>query len=127
MQVSALIYTRRREDKHVYKSFTLEEGDQAKFDVILAKFDGHFVPKWNTIHERARFYQRNQKQGESVESFILSLYELAEHCDFGTIRDQQVRDRIVIGISDKTVSQKLQLKSSLPLETAIQIARQLTC
>ena len=36
VQVSALIYTMRREDEHVYKSFTLEEGDQAKFDVILA-------------------------------------------------------------------------------------------
>ncbi|XP_074611079.1 uncharacterized protein LOC141865664 [Acropora palmata] len=113
-----------REAEHVYKSFTLEEGDEEKFDVILAKFDGHFVPKRNTIHERARFYQRNQKQGESVESFVRSLYELAEHCDFGTIRDQQIRDRIVIGISDKTVSQKLQLKSDLTLETAIQIARQ---
>ena len=34
------------------------------------------------------------------------------------------QDRIVIGISDKTVSQKLQLKSNLTLETAIQVARQ---
>ena len=59
-----------------------------------------------------------------MESFVRSLYELVEHCDFRTIRDQQIRDRIVIGISDKTVSQKLQLKSNLTLETAIQIARQ---
>ena len=31
----------------MYKSFTLTEGDDAKFDVILAKFDEHFVPKRN--------------------------------------------------------------------------------
>ena len=58
MQVSALVYTMGREAEHVYKSFTLADGDDAKFDVMLAKFDEHFVPKRNVIHERARFHQR---------------------------------------------------------------------
>ena len=113
-----------RKAEHVYKSFTLAEGDEKKFDVILATFDEHFVPKWNVIHERARFHRRNQRQGETVESFVRSLYEIAEHCDSTTSRDQQIRDRIVIGILDKNVSQKLQLKADLTLEAAIQIARQ---
>ena len=124
MQVSALIYTMGREAEHVYKSFTLADGDDAKFDVILAKFDEHFVPKRNIIHEWARFHQRIQKQGETVESFVQSLDELAEHCDFGDSCDQQIRDRIVTGILDKGVWQKLQLKSDLTLEIAIQIAFQ---
>ena len=37
-----------REAEHVYKSFTLADGDDANFDVILAKFDEHFVPKYGT-------------------------------------------------------------------------------
>lgn len=59
---------------------------------------------------------------KSKESLLNRFYGLAEH--FGTIRDQQIGDRIVIRILDKTVYQKLQLKSYLTLETAIQITRQ---
>ena len=124
MQVSALIYTMGRETEHVLKSITLAEGDDSKIGVILAKVDEHFVLKRNIIHERARFHQRNQNQGETVESFVRGLYELAEHCDSGTGRGQHIRDRIVIGILNKNLSQKLQLKLHLTLETAIQIAHQ---
>ena len=71
------------------------------------------------------FNESNQKQGESLQSFLQNLHDLAEHCDFGTIRDQQIRDRVVIEISEKTLSQKLQLKSDLTLEATIEIARHL--
>jgi len=59
-----------------------------------------------------------------VEAFIRNLYELAEHCEFGTQRDEQIRDRIVIGILDKSLSKKRQMKSDLNLDTAIHMARQ---
>ena len=82
------------------------------------------MPKRNIIHERACFHRRVQKDGETVEAFIRNLYELAQHCEFVLQRDEQIRDRIVIGILDKSLSQKLQMKSDLNLDTAIQMARQ---
>ena len=64
-----------------------------------------------------------QGAGESSEAFIRALYELAEHCD-SPDKNYQIRDQIVIGLKDKDVSEKLQLKSTLTLKQAIQYARQ---
>ena len=49
---------------------------------------------------------------------------MAEHCNFEASRDEQIRDRIVIGILEKDLSQKLQLKSTLTLDQAIEMAHQ---
>ncbi|XP_030213431.1 uncharacterized protein LOC115544562 [Gadus morhua] len=74
----------------------------------------------------ACFHRRSQLQGESVEAFVRHLYELAEYCDFGIAKDEHIRDRIVVGILDSELSQKLQLESDLTLEKAISMTRQST-
>ena len=40
---------------------------------------------------------------------------MAERCDFGATKDDAIRDRLVVGISDKELSQRLQLKADLKL------------
>ena len=84
------------------------------YEKMMEKYDEYFVPKKNVIHERARFRERKQASGESSEAFIRALYELAEHCDFPDKNDE-IRDQIVIGLKDKDVSEKLQLRSTLTL------------
>lgn len=124
VQVNALIYSMGVEAEHIFRSFTFANaGDENKYTIVMAKFDEHFIPKRNVIYERAKFHSRVQLPGESVEAFVRQLYELAENCDFGVQKDEQMRDRLVIGIRDKQVSQKLQMKSDLTLRTAIEMAR----
>ena len=112
-----------KEAEPIFKAFTFPEGDEKKYGKIIEKFDEHFAPKRNTNHERACFHRCSEKEGETVKAFIRNLSDLAEHCEFGTHREEQIRDRIVIGILDKSLSQKLQMKSDLTLDTAIQMAR----
>ena len=43
---------------------------------------------------------------------------LAEHCEYGDLHDQMIRDRIVVGLKDGNVSQRLQLDADLTLKKA---------
>ena len=78
----------------------------------------------NTIFERARFNGRNQQEGESVEQYLLELYRLAGNCEYGELKDEMIRDRIVVGIRDAQLSQRLQLDPKLTLEKAKTMVRQ---
>ena len=52
---------------------------------------------------------RKQEDSETVDEFITDLYRLAENCEYGNLHDELVRDRIVVGIRDRKLSEKLQL------------------
>ena len=67
---------------------------------------------------------RRQEEGEPVDAFITALYSLAKHCGYGNLHDEMFRDRIVVGISNAQLSEKLQLDSKLILEKAVTQVRQ---
>ena len=62
---------------------------------------------------------RRHENGESVDSFITALYELAEHCGYENLNDEMIRDRLVVGLGDSKLSEKLQLDPELALKKAI--------
>ena len=82
-------------------SFSLSDEDSKKFGTVKAKFEAHFIKKRNVVFERAKFNTREQEEGEAVDSFITSLYKLSEHCAYGDLREELIRDRIVIGVREK--------------------------
>ena len=67
---------------------------------------------------------RQQEEGEPVDTFITVLYRLVEHCGYNDLHDEMIRDRIMVGISNAQLSEKLQLHSELTLEKAIAEVRQ---
>ena len=71
----------------------------------MSKFDASFQIRRNVIvYERARFNRRSQQPGETSEQFIMALYELADNCEYGEMKDEMIRDRIVVGIRDSSLS-----------------------
>ena len=103
----------------ILTSFELSDDDKKKYNVVKAKFERHFIKRRNKIYERAKFNQRRQLPGESVDDFITSLYGLVEYCEYGELHEEMIRDHIVVGLQDASLSQKLQLDLELTLQNAI--------
>lgn len=123
-QVDTLVYLMGTQAEDIFNTFKLSTENAKKFDVVLAHYEAYFFPKRNIIYERARFNTRTQGESESVEEFSTALHTLADTCNFGELREELIRDRLVVGLQDKKVSEKLQLDSSLDLMKALMVARQ---
>ena len=122
VQVASLIYAMGTEADRILDTFTMPDADKNKLMPVLDKFDEYFVPKRNVIHERAQFHRCSQKESESVDEYVRRLYEAAQYADFPD-KDNTIRDRLVLGLVDSEISEKLQLEDDLTLEKAISIAK----
>ena len=123
-QISTLIYSMGDRSEDILKSFALSEEDSEKYSVVIEKFNRHFGKRRNVIYDRAKFNSRSQQEGESAEDFIYHVNALADHCSYGQLRDEMVRDRIVVGIRDAELSQKLQMDPELTLDKATKLVRE---
>ena len=94
----------------ILASFTLSDEDRKKYSTVKEKFDRYFAKKRNVIFERAKFNSRHQRKEETVDDFITDLHCLAENCAYGELHSEMIRDRIVVGLLDDGLSEKMQLE-----------------
>ena len=81
------------------------------FEEIVDKVKNHINPKPSPIVKRLEFNKRKQLPGESVAEYIAAIRKIAEDCEYGTMLNEMLRDRLVLGVTDKRV-QKRSLRES---------------
>lgn len=86
---------------------TLTIDNKNDFDKVVKAFDDHCNADTNEVYERFVFYSRNQKEGEPFEKFYMSIKQLAKSCEFDTQEEKAIRDRIILGVFDKQLQNKL--------------------
>ena len=91
---------------------------------MVTKLNKFFQVQQNVIYERVRFSRRIQKERELEEQFITSLYNLVKTCDLGDLKNVMTHDRIVVGIWDQALSERLQTVADLTLEKAKTLVKQ---
>ena len=69
----------------------------------------YFKVQKNIIFERAHFNKRCQLPNESVEQFITEAHRIGDNCKFGVMKEELIRDRLVVGICDHALSEHLQI------------------
>lgn len=99
--------------------------DTWRFKDIIDKFDGHCNPCVYETVERYRFFTKNQRSGESIDSYVTELRVLVKTCNFGQLRDSLIRDRVVCGLNSTSMRERLLRETNMSLDTCIQLCRAL--
>ena len=103
---------------------SLSTADKIDLAKIVQELKKHFIPQRNVLYERFVFNSTVQKPGETIDEYVVRLRQMADSCDFGTLKDSLIRDRIVIGTTDEGGRERLLRERPVPnLEKAIESLR----
>ncbi|XP_075728639.1 uncharacterized protein LOC119176573 isoform X2 [Rhipicephalus microplus] len=89
---------------------------------VVQTLNSYYDPVPNEISESFKFFHRCQQEGESVHAFIVAIRQMAQNCNFSTMLDRMIRDRIVCGVRSKNLQKQLLAKKDLNLQEAEALA-----
>ena len=125
IQVATLLTVIGEEARDVYSTFECsDEENKSKIEPVLQQFADYCQPRKNVPFERYRFNKRAQEAGESYDQYKTALRKLAEGCEFHTITPEEIlRDRLIFGIRDVKVRERLLSEWQLTLKKTGEICR----
>jgi len=92
------------------------------YDTLITTLKEFYDPPPLEIAENFKFYQRKQKDGESIQKFLAALQKLSIHCKFGDYLKTALRNQLVFGMTAKRIQARLLEIPDLTLEKATQAA-----
>ena len=104
---------------------------------IIEVLGTHYNPKPSPIIQRYKFHTREHRSGESIAAYVAELRAIGEHCGFGGMLNEMIRDRIVCGVNDHIIQRRLlqepeltykqSYDSTVAMETATKDIQDLRC
>ena len=92
-------------------------------DCILRKFDQYCTPKKNVTIERHKFFSRDQGDGETFDVFVTDLKMKAATCEFESLKESLIKDRIVGGVRSDRLRERMLRETDLTLSKAEEICK----
>ena len=72
-------------------------------NVVLNRWKPNCIGQTNAIYKRYKFNNRKQESQETINVYAAAPRALAPTCEFGKLKDEMMRDRLVCGIADNSV------------------------
>ncbi|CAB4044721.1 Transposon Ty3-G Gag-Pol poly, partial [Paramuricea clavata] len=123
-QCDAFRYIIGQDGRDIYNTmaFTVHEVD--KIDILFAKFEEYCKPRKNIIMERYKFNTRVQRKNETADQYVTELKLIAKNCNFGSLKDELIRNRLVYGTNSERIKERLlRGEEELTLVKALKICR----
>ena len=91
---------------------TREALNEASYDEIVERLRTRLDKTESAFLQRYKFSTRVQEPGESATDFLLYLKIQSEYCNFGDQKDLNILDRLVAGLLDVNLKQRLLTEDS---------------
>ena len=116
VQIPMLLTVIGAEARKVFSTFTFGGDNRYRIQPVLESFAAYCQPLKNVPFERYKVYSRMQDAGESYDHYRTALRQ------FGTITaDQILQDKLVFGIQDSKVRERLLREKNLSLQKTDEI------
>lgn len=86
---------------------SLDKIDSKSYEPLKNIFEEHFSPHRLLEAKRYTFFSCVQRPNEGIADFVVALKHLSSTCKFGTFLKDAMRDKLICGIQNEVIRQKL--------------------
>ena len=92
------------------------------YEDLVKILQDHYDPNPSPIVQRFQFNSRVRGPDETVAKYVAALRALAEHCFYGDVLDDMLRVRLVCGVQQDSIQQRLLAEKDLTYQKALELA-----
>ena len=96
--------------------------NEKTYDQLTQALKDHYYPTASKSVARFSFHTRVRQHGESIADFVSDLRKLAEKCEFEENFEDMLCDRLLCGVNDNAIQNRLLTEKDLTFKKAFEIA-----
>ncbi|KAJ8880675.1 hypothetical protein PR048_017145 [Dryococelus australis] len=123
IQTAILLTIVGEEGLEIFNTSDLSAEDKKDPQKVLQALETYCISRANVSVERHIFFTREQREGESIDSYVTELRKLSQSCEFGEMKESLIKDRIISELPDNEVKTNVLNADELSLEKCLQICK----